>query len=184
MNRDRINKSIVALLIEIHGPDWYDNTNLKDTPGRVAKMYEEMLGGHEFTFTTMPNTDKYNQIILVDHIPFTSMCMHHIIPFFGHASVAYIPDGKIAGLSKLTRAVEHFARKLQLQENLTQETGEFIQKKLKPLGTAVIIEAEHLCMRGRGVRKSGVITKTSYLRGAFLEKPAAREELMFLLRSK
>ena len=120
--------------------------------------------------------------MLLDKIPFTSICMHHLTPFFGLVSVAYIPDKLIAGLSKLARTVEHSARKLQLQEILTQEIGEFLDSTLHPIGVAVIITAEHLCIRGRGIRKPGVETTTSFLRGAFLDKPAAREELMFLLR--
>ena len=173
---------LMRLLVD--GQDWENNPNLKDTPRRVAEMYAEMLGGHDFEFTTSPNEGEYvyNQIVLLDKIPFTSMCMHHLTPFFGQASIAYIPDQTIAGLSKLARAVEHSARKLQLQETLTQEVGEFLDAVLHPIGVAVIITAEHLCMRGRGIRKPGVITTTSFLRGAFLEKPAAREELMFLLR--
>jgi len=181
---ENITKLMHLLSVGVVEGRWENNPNLRDTPRRVAEMYEEMLGGHDFDFTTSPNEGEftYDQIVLLDKIPFTSICMHHLTPFFGLVSVAYIPDKLIAGLSKLARTVEHSARKLQLQEILTQEIGEFLDSTLHPIGVAVIITAEHLCIRGRGIRKPGVETTTSFLRGAFLDKPAAREELMFLLR--
>lgn len=184
MNKHTVESIIFALMGQLQEEGWENDPNLKDTPRRVAEMYAEMLGGHDFDFTTSPNEGEYtyDQIIVLSDIPFTSMCMHHLTPFFGHASIAYIPDKLIAGLSKLARTVEHSARKLQLQETLTQEIGEFLNNTLHPVGVAVIIDAEHLCIRGRGIRKPGVMTTTSYLRGAFLDKLAAREELMFLLK--
>ncbi len=183
MDKVAVQQTIADLLTLLtNGVDWQSDPNLKDTPRRVADAYEEMLGGHDFQFTMFPNEDpKYDQIVLAKRIPFTSMCAHHLVPFIGHASIAVIPDKKIVGLSKLARTVEHFARGLQLQERLTQNIGDFIAANLKPIGCAVIIEAEHLCIRGRGVRKDGVITTTSFMSGAFREKPGARSELLFLL---
>ncbi len=178
-----IERAVFGILEMVYGPGWQADPHLKDTPHRVAGMYEEMLGGHEFNFTTMPNEDpKYDQIVLVDRISFTSMCAHHLLPFTGQAAIAYIPQGQIAGLSKLARAVEHFARRLQLQERLTQQVADFLQEKLDPLGVAVVIEAQHMCMHGRGVRKPGTVTRTSVMQGVFRTQQASREELMFLLR--
>jgi GTP cyclohydrolase I len=179
-NEDRLCKAVEALLAELC-PKWYNDENLYKTPERVTRMYAEMLGGHEFEFTVSENTKGYDEVVLVKNIPFTSICMHHLLPFAGEAAVAYIPDKAIAGLSKLARTVEHFARRLQLQENMTQEIVDYLEKALHPQGIAVIITAEHFCMRGRGVRKPGVATTTSCIRGVFREDGRAREELMFLL---
>lgn len=160
---------------------WLDDPDTSDTPRRVAQMYKELLTPKPFEFTTFPNPG-YDQIILEMKIPFISLCAHHLVPFIGHAHVAYIPDKKIAGLSKLARTVETMARALQIQERMTQEIGKTIKHHLTPIGTAVIIEAQHLCMHMRGVKKAGIITKTSWMDGAFRDKPEAREELMFLLQ--
>ena len=188
MNRGNIVAAIHAILDEIGPANWEDNKDLVGTPGRVAKMYEEMTSAPDFDFFVTEVNDgnansKLDQIVLVKDIDFTSMCKHHLLPFYGVAHVAYIPNDKIAGISKLVRTVQMFARQLQLQELMTHQIGIFLEQQLKPVGVAVILEAEHLCMRGRGVR-SNATTSTSFMRGAFRSKPEAREELMLLLRRR
>lgn len=155
--------------------------HLERTPERVAKTFAELLTPPEFEFTVFENTGKYDQIILQNHISFTSLCAHHLLPFSGVAAVAYIPTEKYVGLSKLARAVEYFSHALQTQEELTHEIGNFLQEQLSPLGCAVVMKAEHLCMSIRGVKKPDTLTTTSYMKGAFMERPAARAELMTLI---
>lgn len=156
------------------------------TPGRVARMYEEIFSGinkdpkDEITITYSENHD---EIILVRDIAFYSMCEHHLIPFFGLAHVAYLPrDGVITGLSKLARVVEVAARKPQLQERMTTEIANAINEKLNPSGVAVVLEAEHLCMSMRGIKKPGSKTITSELRGVFKTNQASRAEVLSLIR--
>ena len=185
MNKGNVVAAVHKILDEI-SPGWEDSSDLAGTPGRVASMYEEMTSAPTFDFFTTETNEgnansKLDQIVLVKDIEFTSMCKHHLLPFYGVAAVAYIPGDTIAGISKLARTVQMFARQLQLQERMTHQIGIFLEKQLKPVGTAVIVEAEHLCMRGRGVR-SNATTSTSFMRGAFRTKPEAREELMLLLR--
>lgn len=186
MNRGMIVAAVHTILDEIGGEHWEDNKDLVGTPGRVARMYEEMTSAPDFDFFVTEVNDgnansKLDQIVLVKDIEFTSMCKHHLLPFYGKAAVAYIPNDTIAGISKLVRTVQMFARQLQLQELMTHQIGIFLEEKLKPTGVAVIVEAQHLCMRGRGVR-SNAMTTTSFMKGAFRSKPEAREELMLLLR--
>ena len=165
-----------------------DRDGLLLTPGRVAKMYKELFCGvnkdpkDEITITYSENHD---EIILVRDIPFYSMCEHHLIPFFGLAHVAYLPqNGIITGLSKLARVVETAARKLQLQERMTTQIANAILEKLDPLGVAVVIEAEHLCMSMRGIKKPGSKTITSVLKGIFKTNQASRAEVLSLIRGK
>ncbi len=182
MNRGNIVAAVHAIMDEIAIEGWEDHPDMAGTPGRVARALEEMTSGHKFDlFTTEPNQANLDQIILVSDIEFTSMCKHHLLPFYGVAAVAYIPSKKVAGLSKIARIVQHVARQLQLQEDMTQQIGEFLDAQLSPVGVAVIVEAQHLCMRGRGIRSSAT-TSTSFMKGAFRTKPEAREELMLLLR--
>lgn len=182
MNRGNIVAAVHAIMDEIAPEGWSEHPDMEGTPGRVAKALEEMTGGHDFDlFATEPNQANLDQIVLVKDIEFTSICKHHLLPFYGVAAVAYIPNKKVAGLSKIVRIVQHIARHLQLQEDMTQQIGGFISNKLAPVGTAVIVDAEHLCMRGRGVRSSAT-TSTSFMGGAFRTKPEAREELMLLLK--
>ena len=186
MNQGKIVAAVQMILDEIGPKNWQGHSDLAGTPSRVARMYEEMTGAPDFDFFVTEINDgnadsKLDQIVLVKDIEFTSMCKHHLLPFYGTAAVAYIPNDKIAGISKLVRTVQMFARQLQLQELMTHQIGIFLEKKLDPVGVAVILEAEHLCMRGRGVR-SNATTSTSFMRGAFRSKPEAREELMLLLR--
>lgn len=161
-----------------------DNTareGLRETPERWAKMFLELTSGHEFTMTTFKNPG-CDEMVAEVGIPFYSLCEHHLAPFFGTASVAYIPGKRIVGISKLCRTVEHFSRRLQVQENMTQQVAEMLDKSLKPKGVAVMIRARHMCQEMRGIRKCGVETVTSCLRGAFLKNPAARAEFMHMAR--
>lgn len=163
-----------------------DRHGLLLTPSRVARMYEEIFSGinkdpkDEITITY---TENHDEIVLVRDITFYSMCEHHLIPFFGLAHVAYLPkDGVITGLSKLARVVEVAARKPQLQERMTTEIANAINGKLNPNGVAVVLEAEHLCMSMRGIKKPGSKTITSELRGVFKTNQASRAEVLSLIR--
>jgi GTP cyclohydrolase I len=159
--------------------------NLIGTEERVACMYLEIFAGlaegAEPRIKTFPNTDGYNQMVSVRDVPFHSMCAHHFLPFFGRAHIGYVPNGQIVGLSKLARIVEFYARRPQIQERLTEQIIGFLQLRLEPLGAIVVIEANHLCMEMRGVKKPGATTITSAVRGAFLDR-ATREEFFELLR--
>lgn len=167
--------AIKQLLIDIgENPE---REGLIDTPKRVMKFYKEFLSPPEFKFTVF-DSEGYDEMIIQKDIPFFSLCEHHLAPFFGHATVAYIPNGKIVGLSKLTRTVEWYARRLQNQERITHQVAERLQNELKPIGVAVSLEARHLCMEMRGVRTHDVHTKTTKLTGAFKDKPEARQEYL------
>jgi GTP cyclohydrolase I len=160
----------------------YDNPlreGLLDTPKRVAKMYNELLTPPKFNFTVF-SANKYDEMIIEKGIEFFSLCEHHIIPFFGVVHVGYIPNKKIVGISKLSRTVEFFARRLQIQERMTQEIADYLEDKLKPKGVGVIIQARHLCQEMRGVKKRDLITITSALKGVLLTKQKAREEFINL----
>lgn len=159
--------------------------NLIETDIRVAKMYREMFHGlregSEPKVTVFPNDEGYTGMVMEKQIPFYSMCSHHLVPFYGHAHIAYIPTDRIIGLSKLPRILEFYAKRPQLQERLTEQVVRYLESKLKPLGAMVVIEARHLCVEMRGVKKAGAVTVTSAIRGSFLEK-AVREEFLDLLR--
>ena len=155
---------------------------LRETPKRWAKMMLELTEPHKFSMTTFPNEFGYDEMVAEVGIPFHSLCEHHLAPFFGTAVVAYVPGDRIVGISKLCRTVEHFARRLQVQERMTQQVAEMLQEVLMPKGVAVLIRARHMCQEMRGIKKSGVETVTSCLRGCFLEKPAAREEFLAIAR--
>lgn len=159
--------------------------HMKDTPRRVARMYLEIFGGLEAgsepKITTFPNDEEYSNMVMVKDIPFFSVCAHHMIPFFGKAHVAYIPGERIVGLSKLARIVEFYARRPQLQERLTEQIIGFIEEKIHPKGSMVVMEARHLCMEMRGVEKPGAMTTTSAVRGLFRDK-MARDEFLDLLQ--
>jgi GTP cyclohydrolase I len=152
---------------------------LLDTPKRVAKMYKELLTPPEFNFTTF-DADGYDQMIIEKGIEFFSLCEHHMVPFFGVVHIGYIPGKKIVGLSKLARTVEYFARRLQVQERMTQQIADFLQMKLKPRGVGVVIQARHLCQEMRGVKKRELVTITSALKGVMLKNQKAREEFIQL----
>ena len=162
-----------------------EDPNLRETDSRVAKMYLEMFSGlrlgTEPRVTTFPNDEGYNEMVMVKHIPFYSLCSHHFVPFYGHAHIAYIPSDRIVGLSKLPRIVEFYAHRPQLQERLTEQVISYLDDKLKPQGAMVVIEARHLCVEMRGVKKPGAMATTSAIRGIF-EKKSVREEFLDLLK--
>ncbi len=160
---------------------------LLKTPLRVAKSMQFLTQGYSMNPTEILKSamfkEEYKQMVLVKNIELYSLCEHHILPFFGKAHVAYIPNGYITGLSKIARVVEAFARRLQVQERLTVQIRDCIQDTLKPLGVAVVIEARHMCMQMRGVQKQNSVTSTSAFTGAFLRK-ATREEFISLIGKK
>jgi len=159
--------------------------NLAETDLRVAKMYLEMFHGlaegAEPKVTTFPNEENYTHMVMEKQIPFYSMCAHHLVPFYGHAHIAYIPRDRILGLSKFSRILEFYAKRPQLQERITEQVVTFLEDQLQPQGAMVVIEARHLCVEMRGVKKPGALTVTSALRGIFHQRPV-REEFLDLLR--
>ena len=160
---------------------------LRETPQRVARMYAEIFSGigQSAAAQVKPLTsDKHDEIVLVRDIPFYGMCEHHFLPFIGKAHVAYLPKGAITGLSKLARVVDVVSRKPQLQERLTTEIADILMNTLKPKGVMVVVEAEHLCMTMRGVRKPGAMSTTSVVRGIFRARAATRSEAMALIRGR
>jgi GTP cyclohydrolase I len=166
-------------LLEALGAD-LGAEGLRETPRRMAAAYAEVLTPEPFSPTTFPNEDGYDELVLVRAIPFHSLCMHHLLPFHGLAHVAYLPDERIVGLSKLARVVEMFARDLQVQERLTTQIADWIEEKLRPKGVGVVLEAEHLCMSMRGVQKFGATTVTSALHGQVRDDPRTRGEFLAL----
>jgi GTP cyclohydrolase I len=183
----RIEKAIREILAAI-GDD-PDRDGLLATPGRVARMYAEVFAGlHEDPCDHLTTTfeAEHDEMVMVRDIPFHSVCEHHLVPFVGKAHVAYIPndDGRITGLSKLARVVEGFSKRPQVQERLTTQIADAIEEALQPRGVLVVIEAEHLCMSMRGVRKPGSITVTSAVRGLFRENEATRAEAMSFVHGR
>jgi GTP cyclohydrolase IA len=154
--------------------------HLTDTPRRVAASYAELLTPPAFDFTTFPNDEGYDELVLARSIPVQSLCEHHLLPFHGTAYVGYLPGDRILGLSKLARVVELFARDLQVQERLTKQVADWLQEQLAPKGVGVVIEAEHLCMSLRGVRAAGSRTVTSALHGLLRDSPISRQEFFTL----
>lgn len=154
---------------------------LLKTPERVIKSYEEVFKGYneELKITSF-DSEGYDQIILLRDIEFYSNCEHHIQPFFGKGHIAYIPGKKILGISKLARILDHFSRRLQNQERITQQVAEYIEKKINPKGVGVILEAQHLCMRARGVQKQNSVMVTSVLKGVFREQEVRNEFLQLI----
>lgn len=182
MDKQRIEAAVREILIAI-GED-PDREGLVETPSRVARMYEEIFGGLEDDPTRNLKLfdESSEEMVVVRDIPLYSMCEHHLIPFLGKAHIAYIPsDGRVIGLSKLARIVDCFARRPQLQERLTSQVADFLYENLQPMGVAVVIEAEHLCMTMRGARASGAKTMTSALRGTMRSNAKTRAEAMSLL---
>jgi GTP cyclohydrolase I len=165
-----------------------DREGLEKTPVRVAKALNYLTMGYNQNACEIINSAKfkeeYRQMVLVKDIDLYSMCEHHMLPFFGKAHVAYIPDGYITGLSKIARVVEAFSRRLQVQERLTTEIRDCLQDCLKPLGVAVVIEAQHMCMQIRGVQKQNSVTTTSAFTGCFLNQLNTREEFIHLIGTK
>ena len=154
--------------------------HLVDTPRRVGAAYAEMLTPREFSLTTFPNDEGYDELVIARDIPLHSLCQHHLLPFTGLAHVGYLPGERILGLSKLARVVEMFARGLQVQERLTKQVADWLQDQLQPKGVGVVIEAEHLCMSLRGVQARGCRTVTSALHGLLRDDPRSRGEFFAL----
>lgn len=159
-----------------------DRDGLKRTPERIARMYAELLSGYQIDPITVVNEAlfevKYDEMVLVRDIEFYSLCEHHLLPFMGRVHVAYIPDGKVLGLSKIPRIVDLYARRLQVQERMTRQIADFIRDLLHPQGVAVVVEALHLCMSMRGVQKHNARLTTSAMHGAFRANLATRQEFL------
>ena len=192
--RDVYDKETIALLSEsykniiIASKENPEREGLIDTPMRAAKAFQYLIHGyglkpHEILQSALYEEDS-KQIVVVKDIEIYSLCEHHLLPFFGKAHVGYIPNGKICGLSKIPRLVDAFARRLQLQERLTAQIKDCIQEVLNPMGVAVVIEAQHLCMSMRGIQKQNSVTTTSEFSGAFLKNFNTRQEFMHLIGTK
>jgi GTP cyclohydrolase I len=182
MDKQKLEKG-VRLILEGVGAD-LKRKDMQLTPKRVAEMYEEILAGQ------FKNAERdldvileqaHDEIILLRDIPLYSLCEHHMLPFIGKAHVAYIPDNRITGLSKIARVVETLSRRLQVQERLATQIADVIMKRLRPKGVMVVIEAEHLCMSMRGVKKAGAVTTTSVVRGVFRKNQKTRQEALSLI---
>ena len=184
VDTERIKKAVTEILLAV-GEDTR-REGLRHTPERVAKMYDELLAGmREDPKIHLKRvfTENYDEIVLLRDIPFYSICEHHLMPFIGSAHVAYLPKGLVLGVSKLARIVDCFAKRLQVQERLTDQIADFIMDNLKPKGVAIVIEASHSCMTIRGIRKPGSIMVTSSLRGIFKKDPRSRNEILSLIHS-
>jgi GTP cyclohydrolase IA len=183
IDQGRIEKA-VREIIEALGED-PEREGLVDTPERVANFYAEVFDGiHQEPGDVVDaffGEEHYQEIVMVREIPFYSMCEHHFVPFHGQAHVAYIPRGRVTGLSKLARLVEGYARRPQMQERLTAQVADALADRLEPLGVMVVVEAEHLCMSMRGIKKPGAVTVTSAVRGTMQTDSATRAEAMALL---
>ncbi|CAN5818925.1 GTP cyclohydrolase I FolE [soil metagenome] len=181
---EAIEEAVRRILVAI-GED-PEREGLVETPTRVARMYTELFEGvHRDPGDEVDaffGEEHYQEIVMVKDIAFNSLCEHHLLPFIGKAPVAYIPDGQVTGLSKLARLVEGFARRPQMQERLTAQVADALMDRLKPMGVLVVVEAEHLCMTMRGIKKPGAVTVTSAVRGTMATNPATRAEALSLLR--
>jgi GTP cyclohydrolase I len=186
LKKKKIEKGI-RMILEGIGED-PERAGLRDTPRRIADLYEEIFAGLSTPTEEILRPiegESHDEMVLLKDIPFYSVCEHHLLPFIGKAHVAYIPSGgKIVGLSELAKAVELFAKRPQVQERLTTQLADMIMKKLKPKGAMVIIDAEHLCLSMRGVKKSGANTVTSAVRGIFRTKESTRMELLELVKKR
>jgi GTP cyclohydrolase I len=155
-------------------------TGLRRTPGRMARAYAELFTPREFELTTFPDDEGYDELVLARRIPVRSVCEHHLLPFVGVAHVGYLPDGRILGLSKLARVVEHFACRPQVQERMTVQIADWLAEHLEPKGVGVVIEAEHTCMTLRGAQARGADTVTSSVRGVLRDDARSRQEFFAL----
>ena len=179
---ERIERAVREILLAV-GED-PGREGLKTTPWRVANMYAELLEGMQHEPSEHLRSifhEKYDEVVLLRDIPFFSICEHHMMPFIGTANVAYLPDGKVLGVSKIARIVDCFAKRLQVQERLTAQVADFLMGNLKPKGVAVVIEASHSCMTIRGIRKPSSEMVTSALRGLFKTDPRSRAEVLGLM---
>lgn len=183
VNKEKIEEAI-KLLLEGMGED-VSREGLRDTPARVARMYEEILGGMEDSaeeHLSKTFTAENNEMVIEKDILFYSTCEHHLMPFYGKAHIAYVPDGKVVGISKLARTVETFAKRLQIQEKMTVQIADAIMENLKPKGVIVMVEAEHMCMTMRGVKKPGSRTVTMVSRGVFEEDDKLKRTFLDLVK--
>ena len=184
MDKKKIEKAVKDILVAI-GED-PSREGLIETPARVAKMYEEIYGGIKqdpMKELKIFLEEEHDEIVLLKDIPLYSVCEHHMVPFIGKAHVAYMPDGnRLTGLSKIARVVDIYSRRLQLQERLTSQIAKTIMSTLKPKGVLVVIEAEHLCMSMRGIKKPGIVTTTSSVLGSFRRSQKARSEALALIK--
>ena len=178
IDRAGVERAVADLLRALGADTGADG--LQETPRRVAEAYAELLTPPAFRATTFPNEDGYEGLIVAQAIPFHSLCMHHLLPFHGVAHIGYLPGERIIGLSKLGRVVEYFSRDLQIQERLTTQVANWLQRELEPKGVGVILEAEHLGMSLRGVQKLGAKTVTSALHGLVRDDPSTRQEFLAL----
>ncbi len=182
LDRERVKAAVTELLHAV-GED-PAREGLLDTPRRIAEMYEEIFGGlavDPADYLKVGFEVAHDEMVILRNIPFYSMCEHHFLPFHGEAHVGYVPDGRVVGISKLARVVEGFARRPQIQEQLTSQVAEAIMATLRPDGVAVVIEAEHLCMTMRGVKKPGSRMVTSAMRGEFRASSVTRAEFLSLV---
>lgn len=186
MNLKKIEKG-VKMILEGIGEDT-ERPGIKDTPGRVARMYQEIFSGLETPTEEILKHlegESHDELVLLKDIPFYSVCEHHLLPFIGKAHVAYIPGaGKIAGIGELAKALEIFAKRPQVQERLTAQLADVIMEKLKPKGAMVVIDAEHLCLSMRGIKKPGARIVTSAVRGIFRSKTSSRQEVLELIKKQ
>jgi GTP cyclohydrolase I len=179
-------EDLIRLFLGKIGED-FKRGGLLETPARVAKAWDEWTNGYgkdpvDILKCFEDGAEGYDEMIVVRDIPIYSHCEHHLAPIFGTASIAYIPDGKIVGLSKLYRLADMYARRLQVQERLTNDIAQAIDTILLPRGVAVVVKARHLCMESRGINHQGMVTITSALRGVFKTKPEAREEFLLFIK--
>lgn len=174
----------VKLILEGIGEDLY-RSGLRDTPRRVAKMLTEIFRGLQAPAEELLKAvegESHDEMVLLKDAPFYSVCEHHLLPFMGNAHIAYIPSGRITGINDLAKALEHLANRPQVQERLTSQLADMIMDRLKPRGCMVVIDAEHLCMSMRGIKKPGSRTVTSAVRGIFRSKQSTREEMLKLIK--
>ena len=181
--KERIKRAVREIITAV-GED-ADRDGLHETPRRIADMYEEVFGGlrtDPYQFLDVTFDEAYSEMVVLKDIPFYSMCEHHFAPFHGVAHVAYIPSGRVVGLSKLARVVEAYARRPQVQERLTAQIADTIMEGLQPQGVGVVIQAEHTCLTMRGIKKPGAKMVTSAVRGLFKDHPPTRAEFQAILR--
>jgi GTP cyclohydrolase I len=184
VDNEKISKAVREILLAV-GED-VGREGIKGTPARVAEMYTELLSGmHEDPKQHLRSVfrEKYDEIVLLRDVPFYSICEHHLMPFIGSAHVAYLPSGLVLGVSKLARVVDCFARRLQVQERLTDQIADFLMDSLQPKGVAVVLEASHSCMTIRGIKKPGSVMVTSSLRGIFRKDHKSRSEVLSLMHN-
>ncbi len=186
MDHSKLENSVLTILNEI-GED-PNREGLLKTPSRVAKSFEYLTDGYSKNIDEIMNSaifnEKYDEMVIVKDIDFYSMCEHHLLPFYGKIHIAYIPNGKIVGLSKIPRIVDVYSRRLQVQERMTQEIADTIEKYLQPHGVSVVAEGFHMCMMMRGVQKQNSITTTSAMHGIFKSDPRTRGEFLALIAKR